>query len=153
MCEPGLPTSILKALPGGARQTFQSGAIYRNAELDLAVWLKGPVYEEYLVAGGAPGVLGLPVADPRSLGDRAGAGCPGGCSRTDFAHGRIYWKGGIGAFALWGNVLASYNSHGGADGALGFPTSRVLTHDNGSASATFEHGAITCTSGGHCQTS
>ncbi len=152
MCAPGLPTSVVKALPGGARQTFQSGAIYRNAGLDLAIWLKGPVYEEYLAAGGAPGALGLPVADPRNLGDAA-AGCPDGCSRADFAHGRIYWKGGVGAFALWGNVLAAYNSQGGAGGALGFPTSRVQTQDGGSASATFEHGAITCASGGHCQTS
>ena len=102
MCEPGLPTSIAKSLPGGARQTFQSGAIYRNAGIDLAVWLKGPLYEEYLVAGGAPGVLGLPVADPVSLGKHGGASCPDGCSRADFEHGRIYWKGGIGAFALWG---------------------------------------------------
>jgi stage II sporulation protein D len=153
MCEPGLPTSITKSLPGGARQTFQSGAIYRNAGIDLAVWLKGPLYQEYLVAGGAPGVLGLPVADPVSLGKHAGATCSDGCSRADFEHGRIYWKGGVGAFALWGNVLASYNGHGGAAGALGFPTSRVQTQDDGSASATFEHGTITCRSGGTCKTS
>ncbi len=64
MCEPGLPTSIVKTLPGGARQTFQSGAIYRNAELDLAIWLKGPIYEEYLAAGGASGDTGSPGRGP-----------------------------------------------------------------------------------------
>jgi SpoIID/LytB domain protein len=152
MCEPGLPTSISKGVPGGARQRFQSGAIYRNGEHDVTVWLKGPVYEEYLIAGGATGPLGLPVADARSLGDLR-ADCPGGCSRADFVHGRIYWKEGLGAFALWGGVLATYNARGGAGGTLGFPTTRLEQHENGSTSATFEHGTITCGSGGNCQTS
>lgn len=153
MCEPGLPTSVSKALPGGARQRFQSGAIYRNGMLDVTVWLKGPVYEEYLVAGGAPGPLGLPVADPVNIGTRGGVACPDGCARGDFAHGRIYWKGGVGAFALWGNVLASFGTQGGAGGSLGFPTSRVQMRDNGSESATFEHGTITCSHEGNCRTS
>ena len=152
MCEPGLPTSVSKTLPGGARQAFQSGAIYRNGGLDVTVWLKGPVYEEYLVAGGA-GSLGLPVADPLNIGKLRGFACPDRCWRADFEHGRIYWKGGLGAFALWGDVLASYGAQGGAGGSLGFPTSRVDVHENGSESATFEHGAITCRSGGNCRTS
>jgi SpoIID/LytB domain protein len=156
MCEPGLPTSVSKALPGGARQRFQTGAIYRNSMLDVTVWLKGPVYEEYLVAGGAPGPLGLPVSDPLNIGTNGGVACPDGCARGDFEHGRIFWKGGSGASALWGNVLASYAGQGGAAGPLGFPTSRVEVHENGSESATFEHGTITCGSGGSggsCRTS
>ena len=41
MCEPGLPTSTTMVLPGGSRQRFQSGAIYRNSAVDATVWLKG----------------------------------------------------------------------------------------------------------------
>ena len=115
MCEPGLPTSTSKSLPGGARQTFQTGAIYRNGALDATVWLKGPVYEEYLVVGGAPGRLGLPIADPLNMGKLRGIHCPDGCSRADFEHGRIYWNGGIGAFALWGNVLVVLPRPGRSD--------------------------------------
>lgn len=153
MCEPGLPTSVSKALPGGARQRFQSGAIYHNDGVDVTVWLKGALYEEYLAAGGASGPLGLPVADPLNIGTLRGFACPDGCWRADFEHGRIYRKAGLGTFALWGNVLTSYSSQGGAGGSLGFPTSRVQVHENGSESATFEHGTITCGSGGNCQTS
>lgn len=150
MCEPGLPTSISKALPGGARQTFQSGAIYHDGALDVTVWLKGPLYEEYLVSGGAPGPLGMPIADPVNMGKLHGIDCPDGCSRADFEHGRIYWNGGLGAFALWGNVLAFYLERGGAAGSLGFPTSRVLPGQHGATSATFEHGKIRCSHAGTC---
>ena len=53
----------------------------------------------------------------------------------------------MGAFALWGDVLASYLAHDGVNGRLGFPTSRVGKNDHGSVSATFERGSITCVSG------
>ena len=147
MCEPGFPTSAARSLPGGSRQRFQIGAIYRNGEVDATVWLKGAVYDEYLAVGGAAGSLGLPIGDPVNIGSFRGSSCPAGCSRVDFARGRVYWKGGIGAFALWGDVLASYLAHQGVRGRLGFPTSRVIKADDGSTSVTFEHGSITCANG------
>lgn len=148
MCEPGLPTSTAKTLPGGSRQTFQVGAIYRNADVGVSVWLKGAVYDEYLVVGGATGTLGLPTADPMNVGSRRrGRSCPSGCTRTDFAGGRVYWKGGLGAFALWGDVLDAYLDRGGAGGPLGFPTSRVQPAGDGESSATFERGTISCAAG------
>lgn len=153
MCEPGQPTSTTKTVPGGSRQEFQTGAIYRNATVDATVWLKGPVYDAYLTAGGAPGPLGLPIADPINLAKVLNLACPQGCSRVDFEHGRIYWKGGIGAFALSGDVLAFYLDHDGAGGRLGFPTSSVQQSDHGATSATFEHGTITCPNGGTCRSS
>jgi uncharacterized protein with LGFP repeats len=72
---------------------------------------------------------------------------------VDLDRGRIYWKGGIGAFALWGDVLAAYLDADGARGSLGFPTSRVQHRPNGRTSATFEHGAISCGAAGHCKDS
>ena len=61
MCEPGLPTSTSKSLPGGARQTFQSGAIYRNGALDRDRLAEGT---------GLPGVPG------RRRGARGCSACP-----------------------------------------------------------------------------
>lgn len=152
MCAPGQPTSTSKSLPGGSRQTFQTGAIYRNDGVDATVWLKGVVYDEYLQVGGAPGELGLPIADPVDVSSLRGLSCPSGCSRVDFTNGRIYWKGGIGAFALWGAVSSSYLEAGGAAGSLGFPTSRVQSGAHGITSATFEHGTIRCSKTGKCMT-
>jgi SpoIID/LytB domain protein len=148
MCRPGLPTSTLKTLPGGSRQRFQTGAIYRNGGVDLSVWIRGPIYQEYLAVGGAPGKLGLPVSDRLPTAARA-AGC-GGCVRMDFARGRIYRTPGIGTHALWGPVLGAYVGQGGAGGPLGAPTSRVKAAPDGGTSATFQHGAITCASSGSC---
>ena len=42
-----------------------------------------------------------------------------------FEGGRILAKSGVGAHALWGRVLSEYLDRNGADGALGFATSRV----------------------------
>jgi len=146
MCEPGLPMSTLKSLPGGSRQVFATGAIYRNAGADATVWLKGVVYDEYLAVGGAHGTLGLPIGDPVNLAATRGLPCPEGCSRVDFTNGRVFWKFGVGAHALWGAVLEAYLAHDGPAGALGFPTSRVQLEGSRSASATFEHGTISCPS-------
>jgi SpoIID/LytB domain protein len=152
MCRPGVPTSALKILPGGSRQAFQDGAIYRNGGIDLTVWVHGAIYDEYLGVGGAAGVLGLPVSDRLgTAADRRG-GCAG-CGRMDFADGRIYWSPGIGAFALWGAVLDAYLARGAAGGSLGMPTSRVQEHPNGGTSATFERGMILCPATGACTVS
>jgi SpoIID/LytB domain protein len=148
-CAPGLPVSPEVGVPGGSRQRFETGAIYRNAG-DVTVWLKGVVYDEYTAVGGATGRLGLPTS--RVVAITGVTGCASGCSRTSFEDGRIYWKSGAGADALWGRVLNAFLAHDGVDGSLGFPTSRVQVADDGSSSATFEHGSIQCppAGGGAC---
>lgn len=151
MCAPGLPTTPQVSVSGGSRQTFAVGAIYHDVG-GATVWLKGPVYDEYTAAGGANGVLGLPLGGPKNLSAPAGCGAATTCSRTEFKHGRIYYKGGVGAHALWGRVLVEYLNEGGAGGSLGFPTSRVSV-SGGTASASFEHGSITCDSGSPCTVS
>jgi uncharacterized protein with LGFP repeats len=146
-CAPGLPTSTTATLHGGARQRFRTGAIYRNSLIDVTVWLKGAIYGEYLGVGGATGHLGLPTT--QLGGVAASQRAPGG-KRMVFQHGRIYWKAGPGAHALWGKLLKVYLTHGGATGALGFPTTR-LHGSGGDTSADFEHGHILCPSGRACQ--
>jgi SpoIID/LytB domain protein len=148
MCAPGLPTGKQISVSGGSKQRFVTGSIYHNNG-SATVWLKGPIYSEYLGTGGVNGKLGLPESTIVAIG---GAGCSSGCNRVSFANGRIYWKSGVGAYGLWGRVLKAYLGQGGATGSLGFPTSRVKVADNGSSSGTFEHGSISCPAhaGGNC---
>jgi SpoIID/LytB domain protein len=148
MCQPGLPTTVALSVPSGSRQRFTDGAIYENTTVPVTVWLRGAIYQEYLVAGGASGVLGPPIADPLNVAALRGVSCPSGCTRADFEHGRIYWKAELGAFASWGGVLTSYLDHGGAGGKLGFPTSSVHRGSHGAVFATFEGGKITCPKNG-----
>jgi uncharacterized protein with LGFP repeats len=150
MCRPGLPRSRLLVLDHGSRQLFDRGGIYRNGQVNLTVWLKGSVHAEYLGVGGAGGRLGLPMSGPSRPQTSAAEIC-GECRQVTLEGGRIYFKPGIGAHALWGPVLSEYLSRGGVKGALGYPTTRVGSAD-GVSSATFEHGTISC-SGGTCQVS
>jgi len=151
MCRPGLPTSTRLVLDHGSRQLFDRGGIYRNGRVDLTVWLKGSVHAEYLHVGGAGGRLGLPVSGPTRSATTSSAETCGGCRRIVLERGRIYFKPGIGARALWGPVLSEYLSRGGEQGALGYPRTRVRVAD-GVARASFEHGTISCSSG-TCQVS
>ncbi len=144
MCKPGLPVSPVTSVPGGARQKFKQGGIYRNAGADVTVWLKGAIYKEYLAVKGTNGKLDLPTSQVGTV-DGTGGGTLG--TRVTFEHGRIYAKSGAKANALWGAVLGEYISHGAAAGALGFPTSRVHGDGAGGMTATFEHGVITCDAG------
>jgi uncharacterized protein with LGFP repeats len=112
------------------------------------VWLRGAVHREYLGVGGARGRLGLPVSDAvKRTRVYAADGCSS-CRRLVLEGGRIYFKAGLGAHALWGQVLSAYLSNGGAGGRLGYPRTRVRA-SGGVQRASFEHGTIAC-SGGSC---
>jgi SpoIID/LytB domain protein len=157
MCAPGLPASPRRTVPGGSQQYFETGGLYRNADKDLTVWLRGTLNDEYRAVGSGAGVLGVPVTGVLVPGGGASTAtstlsgtltCT--CKRIDFANGRVYWKEGLGAHALWGPVLSTYLGAGGAIGALGFPTTRVRPRSDGGVHATFEHGRIVCPAGGAC---
>jgi SpoIID/LytB domain protein len=146
MCRPGLPRSTMLAVNHGSRQLFQRGGIYRNGQVDLTVWLRGAIHNEYLGAGGASGRLGLPVSNVSHPARTYAPGACSSCRRVVLERGRIYFKSGLGAHALWGPVLGAYLGRGGAQGALGYPRTRVRTV-NGVARASFEHGTIVCSNG------
>ena len=157
MCAPGLPASPRTAVPGGAEQRFQTGGLYRNGHLNLTVWLRGVMDDEYRAVGSGDGVLGVPVTHVLVLGSGSkGASTLStgsmscACKRIGFAGGRVYWKQGLGAHALWGPVLATYLGAGGAAGSLGFPTTRVLPRAGGGERAVFEHGRVVCPAGDPC---
>jgi SpoIID/LytB domain protein len=149
MCRPGLPRSALLTLDHGSRQLFARGGIYRNGPVDLTVWLRGAVHDEYLGVGGAAGRLGLPVTGTANPSRVAAAETCSGCRRLIAERGRGYFKPGLGAYALWGPVLTAYLSRGGAQGSLGYPITRVSRVD-GVSRASFEHGSIAC-AGGSCE--
>jgi SpoIID/LytB domain protein len=154
MCAPGLPASARRSVPGGSQQFFQKGGLYRNANTDLTVWLRGQIDGEYRAVGSGDGVLGVPTSSVHVLGTGIGTATAGSlrcsCKRVDFANGRLYWKHGVGAHALWGAVLSKYLGAGGAQGSLGFPTTRVRHRARGGTRASFEHGRIVCPAGGSC---
>jgi SpoIID/LytB domain protein len=147
MCRPGLPRSPVITLDHGSRQLFQRGGIYRNGRVDLTIWLRGAIHSEYEAAGGARGHLGLPVSNAVPGPRTSTATACSSCRRIILESGRIYFKPSVGAHALWGPVLSAYLGRGGADGALGYPRTRVRLV-NGARRASFEHGTITCANGG-----
>jgi SpoIID/LytB domain protein len=143
MCGPGLATSPTRTVAGGAQQYFQDGGLYRNADLELTVWLRAALDREYRTVGAAAGRLGVPVTTVRTLSELRAAACTK-CRRIDFVGGRIYWKAGTGAHAIWDPVLAAYLDHGGASGALGLPITRPIRRADGGWRASFEGGRIVC---------
>jgi hypothetical protein len=143
-CRPGLPVSPVVPLTGGARQEYRRGGIYRNANADVTVWLRGTIFKEYKATGGPGGKLRLPKSKVATVQGPAGGSIG---NRINFQGGRIYAKAGAKAHALWASVLKEYLSRGAATGSLGFPTSRVHDDGSGGTTATFEHGVITCDAG------
>lgn len=154
MCAPGAVQSGRVTVPGGARQRFDRGTVYQNNARDRAYWLSGPIYDEYRAVGEAAGVLGLPRSELKVLTKPKGCGAVA-CKRARFEHGWIYYKdkAGVGAHALHGPVVTYFLDHGGAAGSLGFPASGLVTGPNGSASATFEGGTVSCSTDGTCSRS
>jgi SpoIID/LytB domain protein len=144
-CRPGLPSKRI-VFRNGVYQRFRRGSISHNENARLTVWLRGPIDDEYRAVRGPSGKLGLPTSRVTSRGCRR-------CGTVVFERGRIYWKDGVGAFALWGGVLDVYLNRRGPSGRLGFPTSRPTKDASGTWSATFQHGSIRCPAGGRCSVS
>lgn len=68
--------------------------------------------------------------------------------KQEFADGAIYWSSATGAYEVHGLIQQEYDAVGEATGALGFPTSDVVSA-NGTDTSTFQNGSIACpTSGG-----
>ena len=121
---------------GGAHDEarFERGEIITKAGTAFAVY--GKIYERYVTL---KGVVGLPTSEE---GPAPGAG-----RKQSFASADIYWKDGVGAFAVSGAIRDRWNALGGSAGTFGYPTSDVnpVIDDSKAtlgATARFEHGAI-----------
>ncbi len=139
-CRPGLATSNQRKIAGGRFQKFEKGRLYFHADQSTVTWVRGPILAKYVALNAHRGFLGPPF----DWGAEAGG------KRARFDGGEIYRKGGVGTFEVHGPVLTEYLSLDGARGDLGFPTSDVVTLEDGSLRSTFEGGTITCAPGGGC---
>ncbi len=91
-----------------------------------------PIYKRWKALGGVKSVLGAPKGAEFSVA--------GGRARR-FAHGRMFYKAGVGTRELYGRVLTAYVKRGGATSRLGFPTTRPLKSGKNTF-ARFQHGLI-----------
>jgi SpoIID/LytB domain protein len=145
-CKPGIPTTPQVTVPGGIRQGFTNGGLYRNEALQATRWIHGPIYDKYVELGQEASLLGLPRSNIVKLPKLGG-------QKAQFEGGYIYFKEGPGAHELHGPVLDYFLSVGGPSGRLGFPTSDVTAAGGGATSATFEGGTVSCSPDGACSES
>jgi uncharacterized protein with LGFP repeats len=149
MCAPGLAMSPAFSRGGGQVQRFADGSIYNNPAAKAASWLHGGIYDKYLALDGVNGFLGLPTTGIVPLGTPKGCGQVS-CTKAEFDRGKIFDKGTAPPHEVHGKVLDYYLKSGGANGALGFPTSDVKHLAHGTIRSEFEHGVVTCPSQGRC---
>ncbi|NUS42357.1 MAG: esterase [Mycobacteriaceae bacterium] len=102
-----------------------------NGEISVA----GPIGAKYEELGGQNGALGLPKS-----GAQEG---PNGGKFQEFDGGAIYWSPTTGAHNIWGDIRTTWQDHGGAAGALGYPTTDEKDAANGGKEAQFTGGKIT----------
>lgn len=103
------------------------------------VELDGPTADAFNKAGGEA-TLGLPTAQPETVGDG---------TVQAFANGTIYSSPSTGAHVVQGEILRVYTEGGGPGGALGFPTADEAETGggpdvaNGGWTSEFQNGTIT----------
>lgn len=103
------------------------------------VVLDGPTAEAYNKAGGEA-KLGHPTGQPEKVGDG---------TVQAFTNGTIFSSPTTGAHLVQGEILKVYTTHGGAAGALGFPSADEVETAGGPDVAKggwiseFQHGTIT----------
>jgi uncharacterized protein with LGFP repeats len=113
----GLPISdeAPTARVPGRFSRFEGGNIYYNERLNRAVLVYGGMLSKYLSLGFSNHALGLPVSDRQYNAAK-------GNDYQAFDGGVINQYGGN-AYETHGAILATWNALGGANGALGLPTS------------------------------
>ena len=113
----GLPISdeAATARVPGRFSRFQGGNIYYNQRLNRAVLVYGGILNKYLALGFSNHPLGLPVSD-REYNPAKG-------NEYQVFDGGVINQYGGNAYETHGAILATWNALGGANGALGLPTS------------------------------
>lgn len=133
-------TSVEDAGHGGRVQTFERGRIYWHSATD-AHEVHGGILQAYLERGGPnqnPKTGRRDLKFPTSDEERAADG------RTPVSHfegGSIYWVGGIGGVAIYGDIETQWRRMGAEQGWLGFPLSDPHERD-GVEVVFFEHGCL-----------
>lgn len=123
----------------GCATQFENGSIYYSPATGAQV-VRGSIREAWAAKKWEESYLGYPTAGE----DCTIAPDNNGCFQT-FQFGSIYWKRGIGAFAVSGPILKAWGAEQYERGDLGFPMSD-LHYENRDGNKVyfqeFEHGYI-----------
>ena len=127
--------SVSNAADGGQFAHFQGGSVYWSAATGAQALL-GSIRTFWNSTGGTGGVLGYPTQSVSKLPDGLG-------EVARFEGGSVWWTQATGPQALLGPIEDLWESTGGVDGVLGYPTRSVSTSTGGDGQyAHFEHGSI-----------
>jgi hypothetical protein len=133
---PGSPISNVEfGAKGGFWQRYQNGAIYYHPDTG-AHWIRGPVYEKYLLLGAERGLLGYPLKDQdQNLSD--------GAQFAHFQRGSIYWTNSTGACEIHGAIRDRWVALGSGTSPLGYPkTDETAASDGEGRFNHFQRGSI-----------
>ncbi|WP_104130360.1 hypothetical protein [Cryobacterium sp. N21] len=122
---------------GGQAQAFQNGSIYWTSAAGARV-VTGNMLPAYFGALGEGGVLGWPTSDVMTVSVR------GGGTAQNFQMGTILASSSTGVRVVSGAVSSAYGLAGGVAGALGWPTSNLIssTANGGGTAQAFQDGSI-----------
>lgn len=134
----GMPTSdIISGAKGSKILKLQyGGSFYWSSSQGVHV-LSDEVLAKYVSMGsqlGTKSFIGLPTSDVNSTADGEG-------TYATFEWGTIVWSQGAGAHEVHGAIRWKWNTLGGVNGALGYPTSDEHSVPGGRQSD-FEGGSI-----------
>ncbi|WGD34609.1 hypothetical protein [Olleya sp. YS] len=134
----GFPKKRVKAISGGKEQEFQKCRMYYKNGAGKAHEVHGAILAKYLRLGG-PRKFGFPTSNESDV--KKGRRTIG--KSSSFEHCTIYWKSGVGAFEVHGDIRRKYHQLNGPCSQLGFPTSDEsnIPHRSGKIN-TFEKGSI-----------
>jgi LGFP repeat len=135
----GWPTAAANTISGGKEQVFQLGRMYFKTGAAAAFEVHGSILNKFISLGGT-NICGFPVSNETDI--KSGASSIGKCS--EFEKYSIYYKEGVGAFEVHGDIRSKYKEAYGPVGQLGFPTTDE-TNVSGVAGARynlFQNGSI-----------
>jgi len=136
----GFPVRREKAIAGGKEQMFQKCRMYYKNGTGSAREVHGAILTKFLRLGGVRR-FGFPTSNERDVvRSRRVIG-----KFSEFEHCTIYWKSGIGAFEVHGDIRKKYTDLNGPLSSLGFPTSDESDIPDFSGAGrinTFEKGSI-----------
>jgi uncharacterized protein with LGFP repeats len=126
--------SVTNTADGGQYAHFQGGSVYWTAATGARALL-GSIRTFWNSTGGTGGVLGYPTQSVSRL--------PNGGEFARFEGGSVWWTNATGPKALLGPIEDLWESTGGVDGPLGYPTQSVSTAADGTGQyAHFQGGSV-----------
>ena len=135
----GFPIKPQKFITGGIEQEFQGCRFYYRNGAASAHEVHGSILAKFLATGGTS-KWGFPVSNETDV--KKGASTIG--KYSEFEGCTFYWRNGVGAFEVHGQIRKKYHETGGPLSDLGFPTSDEsnIPGAAGAKANTFQKGSI-----------